>query len=267
MAICSQHSHAQVSDTASAAIKSTPVAPRIIVKKPKPITKESSGGFRLHTDGWSVFYESGRAKSSDMKRIEQFHDTRIFQVEFSERRHPKEIRMFGWDINKESSKKYAFAKMNNFYALKFNIGNRKMIAGKPYPNSVSVHWVYAGGLALGLLKPYYVEAYISKDGGQTYDRDIVKYSPEISEYFLNPIYIIGAASFTQGLGELKIKPGVHLKTALHFDYAKDKFLVSAAEIGATAELYASKIELMATQKAVPYFFNIYASIQFGSRKR
>ncbi|MCC6185745.1 MAG: hypothetical protein IT256_01190 [Chitinophagaceae bacterium] len=142
-----------------------------------------------------------------------------------------------------------------------------MIAGKPYPNSVSVHWVYAGGLALGLLKPYYVEAYISKDGGQTYDRDIVKYSPEISEYFLNPIYIIGAASFTQGLGELKIKPGVHLKTALHFDYAKDKFLVSAAEIGATAELYASKIELMATQKAVPYFFNIYASIQFGSRKR
>ncbi|MCC6187021.1 MAG: hypothetical protein IT256_07710, partial [Chitinophagaceae bacterium] len=124
MAICSQHSHAQVSDTASAAIKSTPVAPRIIVKKPKPITKESSGGFRLHTDGWSVFYESGRAKSSDMKRIEQFHDTRIFQVEFSERRHPKEIRMFGWDINKESSKKYAFAKMNNFYALKFNIGNR-----------------------------------------------------------------------------------------------------------------------------------------------
>jgi hypothetical protein len=238
-----------------------------MVKKPKPITKETSFGARIHNDGWTVFFESGSAKAKDMKRIEKFHDVRIFQVEFSERRHPKELRMIGWDIDKASDKKYTFAKLNTFYALKFNYGNRKMIAGKPFGNSVSVHWVYAGGVALGFLKPYYVDAYVSKDGGQTFERENIKYSPEVSEYFLNPVYIVGSSGFTQGLGELKIKPGLHLKTALHFDYAKDKFLVSAAEIGGTAEFYSSKIELMANQKAVPYFFNIYASLQFGKRKR
>jgi hypothetical protein len=264
--LLANQSDAQIYSSSDSTAKPTPL-PRQIIKRPKPITKETSFGARIHTDGWSVFFESGKVKSDDMKRIDMFHDVRILQFEFSERRHPKELRMFGWDINKQSDRKYTFGKVNNFYALKFNIGNRKMIAGKPYPNSVSVHWVYAGGLSLGLLKPYYVEAYISKDGGQTFEKNTIKYTPEMSPYFLNPVYVIGAASFTQGLGEMKIVPGLHLKTALHFDYAKDKFLVSAVEVGGSAEFYTSKIELMANQKAVPYFFNLYAGIQFGKRRR
>jgi hypothetical protein len=264
--LLANQSDAQIYSSSDSTAKPTPL-PRQIIKRPKPITKETSFGARIHTDGWSVFFESGKVKSDDMKRIDMFHDVRILQFEFSERRHPKELRMFGWDINKQSDRKYTFGKVNNFYALKFNIGNRKMIAGKPYPNSVSVHWVYAGGLSLGLLKPYYVEAYISKDGGQTFEKNTIKYTPEMSPYFLNPLYVIGAASFTQGLGEMKIVPGLHLKTALHFDYAKDKFLVSAVEVGGSAEFYTSKIELMANQKAVPYFFNLYAGIQFGKRRR
>ena len=236
--------------------------PKVVVKKPKPITKETSVGLRLNTDGWTAVFESGKVISQDAKRSDMFHDVRLFQIEFSERRHPKELRMYGWDRVDQSDKMYVFGKVNNFYALKTNFGKRKMLAGKPYPKSVSVHWVYAGGLSLGLLKPYYVDAY-DMNGQPT----SVKYSSETAEYFLNPLYVIGSSGVSSGLGEIKIKPGLHLKSALHFDYAADKFNVAAIELGATAEIYASKIELMANQKATPYFFNLYAGIQFGKRRR
>lgn len=241
--------------------------PKPIVKRPKPITKESSVGLRLNTDGWSFIFESGKAKSQDLKRIDMFHDVRILQFEFNEKRHPKELRMYGWDRNQQSDKMYAFGKVNNFYSLKFNIGMRKMIAGKPYPKSVSVHLVYAGGLTLGLLKPYYVDAYTSKDGGATFELAPVKFTPENSQYFLDPLYVVGSSGFTKGLGEMKIIPGLHLKSALHFDYTPNKFKVAALEVGATAEYYTKKIEMVASQKPVAYFFNLYAGIQFGGRRR
>jgi len=235
------------------------------VKKPKPLTKELSAGIRLNTDGWGLFVDKGKVISQDAKRMDMFHDVRLFQFEFSERRHPKELRQYGWDVNRQSEKQYAFGKINNFYSLKFNFGSRKMIAGKPFPHSVSIHWLYAGGLTLGLLKPYYIEAYTSKDGGKTYSKENIKYSSTTAGTFLSPVYIVGSSGFSTGIGETKIIPGLHLKSALHFDYAIDKFKVAAVEVGATAEYYIQNIELMANQKAVPYFFNLYASIQLGKR--
>jgi hypothetical protein len=236
-----------------------------LVKKPKPISKELSAGLRLNTDGWALFIDKGKVISQDVKRSDMFHDVRLFQYELAEKHHPKELSMYGWDVNKQSNKQYRFAKTNNFYTLKFNYGLRKMLAGKPYPHSVSVHWVYAGGIVLGFLKPYYVDAYVSKDSGINFQQESVKYTAETSPYFLNTTYVIGSSGFAKGIGETKIIPGIHLKTGFHFDYTMDKFKVLAVEVGATAEYYTQKIELMADQKAVPYFFNLYASIQFGKR--
>lgn len=257
---------AQIYSSKDSTARAKPM-PKPIIKRPKPITKETSIGFRLNTDGWSAVFESGKVKSEDLKRIDMFHDVRILQFEFSERRHPKELRMYGWDRDHQSEKMYAFGKLNNFYSIKFNIGNRKMIAGKPYPKTVSIHWVYAAGLTIGLLKPYYVDAYTSKDNGSTFEMESVKYTPESAPYFLNPLYVIGSSGFIKGIGETKIIPGLHVKTALHFDYTPNKFKVAAIEVGASGEFYAKKIEMVASQKAVPYFFNLYAGIQFGKRRR
>lgn len=240
------------------AISSVPMR----VKRPKPITRENSLGIRLNTDGYTLFYEKGIAKSKDSKRIEQIYDNRVFQVEFSEKKHPKELKMYGWDRDRQSDKKYIYGKINNFYAFKVNYGNKRMIAGKPYPNTVSVHWVYAGGVALGILKPYYVTGYNSK--GQL---EPMKFDKENEPYFLNNFRVVGYSGFSQGIGETKIIPGVHLKTSLQFDYSNKNQLVSAIETGLSAEVYTSKIELMANQKPNLYFVNLYVSAQFGKRHR
>lgn len=144
-----------------------------LVKKPKPIINELSAGLRLNTDGWAFFVDKGKVITKDVKRSDMFHDVRLFQYELAEKHHPKELSMYGWDVNQQSSKQYRFAKTNNFYTLKFNYGFRKMLAGKPYPHSVSVHWVYAGGLVIGLLKPYYVDAYVSRDSGVNFNKKVL----------------------------------------------------------------------------------------------
>jgi hypothetical protein len=236
------------------------------IKKPKPIRTEFSGGLRLNSDGWSLFVDKGWVKSEE-KFSDQFYNIRSVQFELSEKKHPKEIKRSNnlGSISDEKIKPFIFGKVNNFYTIKLGYGMRKMIAGKPEHGTVSVHWVYTGGLSAGLLKPYYIEAYVRENNG-LFTQKSIKYSdPKDKDYFLAQNNIIGSSGFSKGLNEISVVPGLYVKTGLHFDFAKIKDKKLAVETGVSAELYSQKIEIMASQNAVPYFVNVYASIQFGKR--
>lgn len=236
-----------------------PIAPvkKVVVKKPKPIRTEFSGGIRLNTDGFGIFVDKGWVKSEEKMR-DYFYDLKFVQVELEEKKHPKEIKRNNTSaIADEKSRPFIFGKLNNFYALKIGYGMRKMIAGKPEHGTVSIHWVYLGGLSVGMAKPYYYNI----AGGAP-----IKFTDSTRDIFLrSPQTIEGSAGFAKGLNELKIIPGIHAKTGLHFDFATSNTTVLSMETGVNAELYMKNIELMALQKAVPYFVNIYASFQFGKR--
>lgn len=248
-----------VKDSSSDARKIKPV------KKPKPIHKEFSFGFRLNTDGWGIFVDRGRVAATG-KNSDLFYDIKLLQVEFEEKKHAKEVKRTNnlGSANTDKTRAFAFGKINNFYALKVGYGKRKMIAGKPEQGTISVHWVYMGGLSVGMLKPYYIDAYVP--AGASFNEESIKYSDTTKGTFLNKNNIIGSSGFMKGIGEIKIVPGLHLKTGLHFDFAASKFTKLAVETGVNAEFYAKKVEIMANQKAQPYFVNIYASIQFGRRR-
>jgi hypothetical protein len=239
-----------------------PVVPpvrKVVPKKPKPFRTEFSGGIRLNTDGWSLFVDKGWVKSEEKDR-DNFYDVKLFQVEFAEKKHPKEIKRNNNTPSDNNAKPFIFGKVNNFYTFKLGYGARKMIAGKPERGTVAIHWVYLGGLSAGLLKPYYLEAFKPDNTVST-----IRYTDTTREQFLTPQNIIGSAGFAQGLGETKVIPGVHFKTALHFDFARAKNKKIAVETGINAELYTKKIEMMAFHSPVPYFVNFYASFQFGKR--
>jgi len=239
------------------------------VKKPKPLTREFSAGGGLNTDGWSLLVNKGWIRSSGDQDGNKFYNVRFAQIEFSEHKHVKEIKGTNNSIAQtanEKPKPFIYGKINNFYALKLGYGLRKMIAGKPEPGTVSIHWVYAGGLSLGLLKPYYIDAYVLRDNPRRYSRESIKYSAENEEGFIRQENIIGSSGWTKGLNETKIVPGIHAKTGLHFDFASGNRTKMALEVGLSGELYTQKIELMATRKAYPYLVNGYLSLQFGKRK-
>lgn len=237
-------------------IKPLPIKP----KKPKPITKEFSVGLKLNTDGWSVFAEKGWVKTEDSRNADKFYNVRVVQIEFGEHKHAKEIKQTNSNIIvNDKPKPYIYGKVNNFYTLKLGYGNRKMIAGKPEQGTISIHWIYAGGISIGLLKPYYLDAYVQQE------RKDIKYEDATREAFLNSQAIIGNAGWSKGLDEIKFVPGIQARTGLHFDFAASAKTKMGLEAGLSAELYTQKIEIMAAQQSFPYLFNAYISLQFGKR--
>jgi len=258
-------------DTVKKNVQTAPVIklPVIKPKKPKPVSKEFSVGAALTTDGWSLFVNKGWVKSDDDKNSDKFYSIRFAQIELTEHKHPKEQKGTNSNISQttgDKPKPFIYGKVNNFYALKLGYGYRRMIAGKPEPGTVSIHWLYAGGLSIGLLKPYYIDAYVLRDNPKRFVRENIKYTDENQEAFLQQDNIVGSSGWTTGIGETKIVPGIHAKTAVHFDFAASNKTKLAVEVGLAAELYAKKIELMAEQKAQPYLVSGYISLQFGRRK-
>lgn len=241
-----------------------------VVKKPTPLSKEISGGFRLNTDGWSIFMDKGWIRSNEGKMHDQLYDSRIVQLEFIEHKDPKQIRRAVTDQTPqggaEKSKPYVYGKINNFYALKVGYGFRKMIAGKPEPGTVSIHWVNEGGFSLGMLKPYYLDGYIPQDNFGTLVPATFKYSDSTKESFLTERYIRGSAGFWKGLDEIEFVPGLQAKTGLHFDFSANRKTLMAVEVGAGLEYYTKGIMIMANQDPRNVFLNLYASFQFGRRK-
>ena len=259
-----------IAGTVSAQTVSSGTAKKPVVKKPPPLSKEFSAGFRLNTDGWSIFVDKGKIRSQETKLHDQLFDVRLWQLELTEHKHPKESKGSVTDQTSsggtEKTKPFVYGKVNNFYALKVGYGLRKMIAGKPEPGNVSIHWVILGGLSLGMEKPYYLDGYIPQDNFGTLVPATFKYSDSTKESFLNQQYIRGSAGFTKGLNEIQFVPGLHFKTALHFDFAANKKTVLAVETGLNAEYYSREIMIMANQDKRSLLANLYASFQFGRRK-
>lgn len=238
-------------------------------KRPKPLKHELSGGFRLNTDGWSLFLDRGKIKTTD-RTTDYYYDLNFWQIEFGEKKHPQQIkRSNAVSTTVEAAKPFIYGKTSNFYTFNIGYGKRKMIAGKSYindevePRSVAIHWVYMGSLSIGLEKPYYVDAYVLKNGA--FVQESINYTDTTKEDFLAQQNIVGSSGFGKGLGETKIVPGLQLKTALHFDFAPTKKSKLAIETGVSFSFYSSAIQIMANNDAVPYFGNAYVSFQFGKR--
>ena len=218
--------------------------------------KHTLFGVKIASDGYGLVYEKGKYISPRWSKF--------WQIELNEKMHNKEEKVGrGIDVfgNVSQAK---FGKANNFYQLKYGMGKQYLIGGKANRNGVSVSALYAGGLSLGLEKPYYVDAERLSDQS----RLRIKYS---DTSFSESRYLVqGSSGVTVGWGELKVVPGLHAKTALRFDYARFNETITAVEAGLNAEYYSSKILQMAVGrdhiKEARFFFNAYVAIEFGKRK-
>ncbi len=216
--------------------------------------KQSIFGLQGRTNGYGIFYELGFMKTN--------RKTNIFRLDITEIKHQKEEKLSssGGSIFAFNNP-FFYGKVNNFYQVTLGFGQQHMLGQKGNKNGVSVSLVYNGGLALGLLKPYYLEVEDPSDNTVK----TIKYSQADSALFLSP-FIQGSAGFGKGFGEIKIKPGAFVKTALRFDYGRFNETVSGIEVGVSAEFYGSKIPILANQKDRNLFFQGYLAISFGRRK-
>ena len=215
-------------------------------------SKQNIFGLQLRSNGYGGFYELGKMKTN--------RKTNIYRIDITEIKHAKEEKLPSGGVF--FGNPYIYGKVNSFYQVTLGFGQQYILGQKGNKNGVAVSAIYNGGLAIGLLRPYYVEVV---DPG-TGNSKVIKYSPADSSLFLGNS-IIGGGGFGKGWGEMKIKPGAFVKTALRFDYGRFNEVVSGLEIGLSAEFYTDKIQIILRQpKDKQFFFQGYISVLFGRRK-
>ena len=205
-------------------------------------------GAKLLNDGYGIFFEMGRA-SSVKKSL-------LYQLELGERKHIKEDKQSNPFIN---SIPFVYGKENFFYPVKLGVQQQVLLGNKSNKNGVSITANYGGGISLALLRPYYLQ--VQKGNDLIY----VKYDSPDSSLFLNgPIY--GGPTFGKGWSDLTVTPGLYAKTSLRFDYGAYNEIVSAIEVGLTADYYSKKIPILLYNPQRQFFFSGFVAILFGKRK-
>lgn len=213
-------------------------------------TRHTAFGAKLSTDGYGGFLEIGRAKS--VKK------SWLFQLDISERKDPKEEKQ---QVNFNTTAPIIFGKINFFYPIKLGVQQQFTLGNKGNKNGVSITGNLGGGVIMGLLRPYQIQI-DSTGGGQ---RSWISYEENPDAYFkLN--YYIGGPTLFKGWSNLKVVPGVYVKPAVRFDYGKYNEMITALEVGLTAEFYSKKIPQMIAQKQEQFFFSAYVAVVFGRRK-
>jgi hypothetical protein len=214
--------------------------------------KQTIFGLQGRSNGYGAFLELGKMKTT--------RKTAIYRIDFTEIKHQKEEKLSGGG-GLVFGNPFIYGKVNSFYQLTLGFGQQIILGQKGNKNGVAVSAIFNGGLALGLLRPYYIEVQDPTTG----DNTVIKYTTANSTLFLGPT-IIGGGGFGKGWNEVKMKPGGFLKTAMRFDYGRFNEVVSGIEAGLSVEFYGSKIPIMITQKENQLFFQGYIAILFGRRK-
>ena len=114
--------------------------------------KEASFGGLIHSNGLGINFRYG-------KRITGFKK-RIYEAEFVNIKHPKEIKVVSPTI--ENAKSYVYGKQNEFFILRTSIGARKIIASKASRGGVEINQFLFIGSALVLQSRFFLKLDIGR---------------------------------------------------------------------------------------------------------
>ena len=126
--------------------------------------------------------------------------------------------------------------MNFPVYLRGSYGIQHEIFKKADLGGVAVRYFISGGPSFAVYKPiYYKILYPVSD----FEFEIVE---EKLDVITHPPYdVYGRASFTKGLNELKIVPGLFAKGGFNFEYSKEEKVIHAVEAGISFSAFTRKI--------------------------
>jgi hypothetical protein len=212
--------------------------------------KQTAFGIQLRTNGYGGFIEIGKRTSPRL--------TTTYLLEITETKHAKEEKSDR--VENFFSNSFVYGKINNFYQAKLGFGQQYILGQKGNKNGVAVIAGLQGGLSMAFLKPYYLN--LQDVNGQ--DRTISYYQDSAS--FIHPLDIYGSAGIGKGWNEVRITPGIFLKSGLRFDFGRYNEKIQALEIGMSVEWFTKKIAIMANNDPQQLFFQGHVAFVFGSRK-
>ncbi len=213
--------------------------------------KEFSLGLTLHSHGFGLNFRKGENLTVDKKRL--------YEVEFVSMKHPKEYKTVSYRA--EKPKTFIFGKMNALLVGHGGYRMEKILFTKTEPSTFEIRLHATAGPSFGFTKPVYLVFAINNPPGE--QRVVAKYDPNNPNHDLENIY--GKAEFTKGFDEIKVYPGLYLKTGAMFEYDPLNDGITAVEVGMMLDAYGKKIPIMAFARNKQWWFNFYITVLFGRK--
>jgi hypothetical protein len=208
---------------------------------------EKSFGIQLNTDGIGFSYRT--SKRTD------YLNKNIIEYEFGSIKHPKEYKLSNPYTQGTS---FVFGKLNFPMYFRASIGRQHELYKKADLGGVSIRLFYSGGPVLAVYKPIYYKVIYPVSLTEFYIKE-EKFNTNIAV----PQDIWGRASFTKGMNEIKVMPGLYAKSGFSFEYSKEDKVLHAVEVGATLSAYLKEIPIMASTDNKSIFFSLFVSYRFG----
>jgi hypothetical protein len=209
---------------------------------------ERSFAVLLNSDGVGLSYRGA-------KRID-YLNKRLLEIEAGTLKHPKEYRLS--NPYTQSTGSFVFGKLNTVFYLRGSIGHQHELYKKADLGGIAIRYFYSGGPVLAIYKPiYYKVLYLIT--ANEYEIKEEKFSTSIAL----PQDIYSRASFTKGLDEIKVLPGIFAKAGFNFEYSKEDKLIHAIEVGAQINAFPKKIPIMASADNKSLYFSLFVSYRFG----
>jgi len=202
----------------------------------------------LNTDGWGLGYRGA-------KRID-YLNKRFFELDGGVLKHPKEYRISNY--YSQTSGTFIFGKLNTVMYLRAGIGHQHELFQKADLGGIAIRYFYSGGPVLALYKPIYYKVLYPVSINE-FDIRIEKFNESIAV----PQEIYSKASFTEGLDEIKVLPGLYAKGGFNFEYSKEDKIIHAIEVGAQIMAFPKEIPIMANTGNKAIYFSLFASYRFG----
>ena len=224
-----------------------PVNEKLMVR----ITKEIWLGATVHSSGFALNY--------GMSKFKTFKRKSLINVDLVSINHDKEYKIFGsFD---ENAKKFIFGKFNSLYTVRFGFGNRKILYEKLRENGLQISMNYTFGPSLGLVKPVFLEVFKYDFSGRIAGIATERYDPELHNFY----NIYGRASWTAGLMETKINPGMFFKFGLDFDYSSNRDIINSLEVGACLDFFSKPVILMVENNNYRFYPSVYINCSIGNK--
>ena len=221
-----------------------------VEEKPPLMKNEFVFGINIHSQGWGFDFRRGKNLTVNKKRM--------LEAEIVNMKHLKEAK----SVNPyyENAKSFFYGKMNTLTVLRLGAGQQQVIFSKAEKSGVEVRFNVTGGLSLGFAKPVYLNIVKTDPAGASY-LEIERYDPLV--HFIDDIY--GRASFTYGLSEIKVYPGLYAKAGLAFEHGQHFDRVRILEAGVIVDAYGKEIPVMAFTENNEVYLTLYINVLFGKK--
>ena len=208
---------------------------------------EKSFALLLNTDGIGFSYRGA-------KRID-YRNKRLFEIDAGNLKLVKEYRQSSQYLQGSS---FIFGKLNSTIYVRSGIGHQHELFKKADLGGIAVRYFYSAGPVLAIYKPIYYRVLhlVSPNVTELVDE---KFDSSIASS--QDIY--SKASFTKGLDETKVMPGLYAKGGFNFEYSKEDKIIHAIEFGAQINAFPKKIPIMAGPDNKALFFSLFVSYRFG----